>query len=263
MDFCSLASGSRGNLIYIGTPNTKLLIDIGVSCKSAEQRLRVIGVNPKDLNGILITHEHADHIGGLKLFANKYDIPVYAHNLAWGEINKRAGSFKTERDFFDTDFFINDITVSPFKVQHDSAYCVGFSLYSEQKKISVVTDLGVITKEIIEKIAHSDIVMIEANHDENMLINNPNYSLALKQRILSSKGHLSNKTSAQAIIELASTNVRQFVLAHLSEHNNTPALSYSCVAEALKSHGIIEGKDVFVDVASQHKVGTLFSVKNA
>ncbi|MCK9574455.1 MAG: MBL fold metallo-hydrolase [Clostridia bacterium] len=263
MDFCSLASGSRGNLIYVGTESTKLLIDVGITCKSTEDKLAQIGVSPTELTGILITHEHSDHINGLKVFANKYDIPVYAHNLIWNELHNKTGGFKTEHDFFNSDFYINDITISPFKVEHDSVYCVGFSLYNQQKKISVVTDLGIITKDILQKISQSDIIFLEANHDINMLINNPNYSAQLKRRILSSQGHLSNKTSAQAIVELANTNVRQFVLAHLSEQNNTPEISYNCVANALRANGIEEGKDVFVDVATQHKVGAFFVVKNS
>ena len=164
-------------------------------------------------------------------------------------------------DFFEDDFKINDLAISSFEVSHDVTHCVGFNLYNEGKKISIATDLGHTNSNIIDKLKNSTLVILEANHDVEALKANTKYPIYLKNRILSNRGHLSNLSASEVIAELVNYNVQQIVLAHLSEENNTPQMAYNTVKEFLARYEIIEGKNIFIDVAHQHKIGKIFNLK--
>lgn len=258
----SLASGSKGNCIYVESRKSKILVDIGLTMATVCAKLDEIGVSPKDITAIFITHEHVDHCLGVGAFMRKFGTKVYMHTTGYPYIMKKLGKIQPEKvvTFANSDFFVEDVTVSPIVVPHDSHFCVGYSFIADNKKVSVATDLGCINHNILSHLEGSDILFLESNHDEKMLMNNPNYSASLKTRILSSHGHLSNKSCGQALATLVPTGVKQVILSHLSEENNTPMLAYSTVKKVLASYGIEEGVHVFVDVATQNKIGTMFEI---
>ena len=248
----NLSSGSDGNLTYLESKGAKILIDAGLSCREIETRLSLLGVLGSQIDAILITHEHSDHVRGVDIFASKFKTKVYAHLDNWGALEKKLQRVSNSQKFQFTSapFQINDLTITSFKVPHDSACCVGFSIQNENKKISICTDLGKISDQILSNLYGSQLVYLEANHDIEMLKNNINYSASLKQRILSSRGHLSNIASAQAIEKLFKNGTKRVVLSHLSKENNTPALALETVKVILEAKGVVLGEDFFVDVAS-------------
>jgi phosphoribosyl 1,2-cyclic phosphodiesterase len=234
---------------------------MGVACQVSEEALERIGVKPEKIDAILITHEHADHIKGVEAFANKYNIEVYAHTLAWKALSPKLSRAKVKRSisFELEDFFIKDVTVSPFKLSHDSIFCIGYSFYCAGCKISMATDLGAISADALDKLKNSDIVLLESNHCVNML-KSGNYPQRLKYRILSSKGHLSNDSASKICVELALSGVKQIILGHLSEENNTPALAYKTTIERLAENGFKANKDIFVEVALQDEISPMFEI---
>lgn len=258
----SVASGSKGNCIYVESQLSAVLIDNGLSLKSLEAKFKELNINPNKIDAILLTHEHTDHLYGVKAFLNKYKkvkvyIPSFAQNFCLPSLivlpQKQVEWYSV------SDFFIKDITVSSFILPHDSHFCVGYSLLVGDKKISVATDLGKMSNQILGNLSRSDILFIESNHDEQLLKSNVKYTARLKKRILSSQGHLSNRSCGEALVYLVKTGVKQVVLSHLSEENNTPLLAYTTVKNVLKENGIIEGDNVCVDVAFQNQVGTVFN----
>lgn len=262
MKIVNLGSGSKGNCTLISGAGTVVLIDAGLSLVEIETKLDILGVSPSYINGILITHEHSDHIKSIGKFSKKYHVPVYAHLDEWPILeNKISGMTPNLKfGFTEQNFRIGGLTISPFKLSHDANMCVGYSVITNGAKFSIATDLGTYTKDIIEKLKGSQLVMIEANHDENLLLNNPNYPLILKKRILSNKGHLSNIQSAEVIAQLVG-GTNQIILSHLSEENNSPALAYNTIKSILAEKGIEEGKHIFIDVAYQHQMSNIFEIK--
>ena len=252
MRVCNLSSGSDGNLTYIETLNAKILLDAGLSASEITKRLALLRVTPEEIDAILVTHEHTDHIKGLNVFASKYHTKVYIHNKGlWALKSKLKKQDKIQfMPFDDLDFYIKDLLISNFPLSHDSAYCSGFCFHENTKKVSILTDLGYIDEAILTRIQGSVLVYIEANHDIDMLNNNPSYPLALKHRILGKHGHLSNVACAQAVEFLAKSGTKQIMLAHLSRENNTPELAYGTVCAYLKEHGIEEGKNIKVATTS-------------
>lgn len=260
MKVCCLASGSKGNLTYVETDNLKILIDCGLTIKETEKRLNQIEVRPEDVNLILITHEHIDHIRGLAKFIEKYHPRVYVPDRCSAGICS-----KIKFDYFYQELDTNNLNVKnniicPIQLNHDASNCYGYSIACDSGKVSIVTDTGDLKYEAMKVMKDSDIVIIESNHNEVLLMNNPNYPIALKRRILSKKGHLSNRQCAECIEILHKLGCRQFVLAHLSEENNTPKLAYMDVVETLMAQGLIEGKDYFIDIALQDTIGTQYSI---
>ena len=233
MRMCPLASGSSGNCIYIGSSNTHLLVDIGVSGKKAEAGLNSIGLTGKDINGILITHEHSDHIQGLGVFSRKYGIPMYA---TWATIEaigtvKSLGNidstlFKIVRP--DEVFQVGDITVNPMRISHDAADPVAYRFRKGDKNLAVCTDLGCYTDYTSKCLSGMDVLLLEANHDIRML-ENGSYPYPLKMRILGEKGHLSNEASGKLLSSVLHDNVRKIYLGHLSLENNYPDLAFESV----------------------------------
>ncbi len=260
MRVINLASGSEGNITYIESGNTKVLMDDGLSCSETVRRLNLIGVTPNEIDAIVISHEHSDHIKGVDVFASKYNTPVYAHDGVWfGLDNKLKKVSSVNRRSFEEGFSIKELDIDPVEVPHD-VKCYGFSFNGEGKKISILTDLGHINDRILNAIKGSGLVYLEANYDRKMLMSGTRYPLTLKMRIDGPNGHLSNETSSEAVEFLTKTGTRQIVLSHLSKENNTPNLAYTSICENLNKHGIIEGKDIRIDVATP-SIGAMFRLK--
>lgn len=262
MKAVNIASGSKGNCTLIQTSLTTILIDDGLSVKSLEEKLKQLDINPNSIDAILLTHEHSDHIYGVKSFLKKYKqakiyIPSFAQNYYISSIMTLP--VNQVEWYTSSDFYIKDVTISSFILPHDSNFCVGYSLYFGNKKISIATDLGFVSPETLNNLAGSDILFLESNHDEELLKRNVKYTAQLKKRILSNHGHLSNVACANALASLVKTGVKQVILCHLSEENNTPELAYNTIKTLLKRQGIIEGDNVCVDVAFQNQVGTIFN----
>ena len=262
MKIVNLGSGSKGNATLVASETTKILIDAGLPISEIETKLIYLGVSPQNINGILVTHEHGDHIKSVGMFSKKYGTPVFAHANEWESLNLKTKGIAEEnkQSFLDDDFYIGDLTISSFKLSHDATMCVGYSVFCDGAKFSIATDLGVCPASVVEKLKGSNVVLLEANHDERLLANNENYPYILKRRILSSKGHLSNRASADVISQLVG-GTSQIILGHLSEENNSPSLAYNSIKAFLAEKGIIEGENIFIDVASQHKIGNVFEIK--
>lgn len=262
MKAVSIASGSKGNCTYIESEHASVIIDNGLSLSMLEDRLKTAGIDPNRIDAILLTHEHRDHLYGVKPFLKKYKnakvyIPSFVQNYCISGIMALPQS---QIEWYESsDFFIKDITISAFILPHDSCYCVGYSLFIKERKITIATDLGIISAQTLGHLAGSDILYLESNHDEELLKKNVKYSALLKKRILSSEGHLSNMSCGEALVKLVPTGVKQVILSHLSEENNTPSLAYNTVKKILERHGIIEGQNICVDVAFQHQIGTIFN----
>ena len=261
MKIVNLGSGSKGNCTLVKTDETNILIDAGLPITEIETKLLYLGVEPGDIDGILITHEHSDHIKSVERLSKKYHIPVFAHCLEWCCLEQKMSILpQLQKMFDDQDFYVGDFTISSFKLSHDANLCVGYSVFNNGGKFSIATDLGFCPKEVVEKLKGSNVVLLEANHDEKLLLNNEKYPLILKRRILSNKGHLSNTASAEVISQLVG-GTAQIILGHLSEENNAPSLAYSTIKAYLAERGIIEGKHIFIDVASQHEISNVFEIK--
>ncbi len=262
MKAVNIASGSKGNCTLIQSNLATILIDDGLSVKNLEEKLKQININPNSIDAILLTHEHSDHIYGVKSFLKKYKnakvyIPSFAQNYYISSIMTLP--IQQVEWYTNSDFFIKDVTISSFILPHDSHFCVGYSLYVGNNKITVATDLGFTSADTLKNLAGSDILFLESNHDVELLKRNVKYTAQLKKRILSNNGHLSNVACAEALISLVKTGVKQAILCHLSEENNTPELAYNTVKTLLQRQGIIEGEHICVDVAFQNQVGTLFN----
>ncbi|RBP44011.1 MBL fold metallo-hydrolase [Garciella nitratireducens] len=262
MKICSIASGSSGNCIYVEELKTKVLIDIGISGKKVTDSLSKIGVDGKEIDGILVTHDHEDHIKGVGILSRKYDIPIYANQGTWEVMKDRIGKISSKNiKYFDsrTSFTIKDVYIESFSTSHDAKDPVGFSIYGENKKMSIATDLGYINKEIFEKLYGADMLLLEANHDVEMLKAGP-YPYYLKRRILGEEGHLSNESAGKALIHLVEKGLKRVLLAHLSQKNNFPELAYQTVYNILTEHKIKVGKDIKMDVAHRESMSEVYSL---
>ena len=233
MRLCSIASGSSGNCIYVGSEATHLLVDVGISGKRTESGLHELGLTGRDIDGILITHEHSDHISGLGVLARKYEIPIYAtagtieamrYDKSLG--NLEEGLFREVQE--DKKLTIKDLTVNPMHNSHDAAQPVGYRISYGNKKVAVCTDLGVYNDYTVECLKGMDALLLEANHDVNMLQVGP-YPYYLKQRILGDRGHLSNENSGRLLCRILHDNLKTVLLGHLSKENNLPELAYESV----------------------------------
>jgi phosphoribosyl 1,2-cyclic phosphodiesterase len=264
MKICSIASSSSGNCIYIGTADTHILIDSGISGKRLKAGLEMIDIDPSQIDGILITHEHTDHIKGLGVAARKYSIPVYATELTWNKIITSGLTGVIDRGLFrkitpDIDFMINELVIHPFSTSHDAVQPVCFTFTKDKKKISVATDLGCYDSYITEKLKDSNILFIEANHDIEML-KNGSYPYYLKKRILSDKGHLSNEMSGRLVCELLHENLQYIVLGHLSKENNHPDKARESVRAELTAPDTICVSDIQLIVSEREDVTGLIEI---
>lgn len=246
--FSPLFSSSSGNALYVSAGDVQLLVDAGGTGAQMEAALRRLEADPSKLAGILITHEHSDHIKSAGTLSRKYDIPIYANPGTWRAMDGKVGSIaEKNRKLFNQSFYIRDLLVEPFSVPHDAADPVCYALSSGGVKMACVTDLGHATKRLLAKLAGANVVLLEANHDEHML-KNGSYPQYLKQRILGTRGHLSNLMAAKAAFELVTMGVKGIMLAHLSEQNNTPEAAYAEVSAYLQKNGIEVGRHVALNV---------------
>ena len=262
MEFCSLYSGSSGNCLYVGSEKTKILVDAGLSGKRIEAALSEKNINPNEIKGIVVTHEHSDHTKGLGVLSRRYNIPIFANTKTWRAMHSSLGKIADENiKVFGSykAFEIGDIVVNPFEVPHDAAEPCGYSFIKDKKKVTIATDIGYVTDEIKNNIKDSDIVLIESNHDVDMLKVGP-YPYELKRRVLSNVGHLSNENAGKAIIDVLSSKIKNILLGHLSDTNNYPFLAHETVISVLKMEGISPGKDFTLDVATREKPTKIYSV---
>ena len=234
--FINLYSGSSGNCSFIESDNSKILIDCGASCKKTEEALNLYNTSLSDIDAILITHEHSDHIKGLATTSKKFNIPIYANKKTMDNIkldlsNSELVNFKTNQDFD-----INDLKIHSFSIPHDAADPCGFSVYNKDKKISIATDIGHMTTNIIKNLEGSDFLLLEANYSPELL-RYSRYPYLLKQRIVGPNGHLSNDESGNTISSLLKSDVKNIMLGHLSKENNFPELAYQTVMESLINKG--------------------------
>jgi phosphoribosyl 1,2-cyclic phosphodiesterase len=246
MRFSVLSSGSKANSTFIDTGNARILIDCGLSAKQLEIRLNQLGVNPASIDAILVTHEHSDHIHGVPTLSKRYKIPVFANFQTLKQIPK---SFHFEQFQNGVDFWVGATRITPFSITHDAVDPVGFSLFSEGLKFSQATDLGRVTLLVTEHLKDSNFIVLESNHDQEML-RNCEYPWELKSRISSSYGHLSNDDSTALLKEIAHSDLRHVVLGHLSEHSNTPSL-------ALQTHLTNFDSETLKDLPFQLQCGSV------
>ena len=234
MEFTTIASGSSGNCIYIKGGNTTLLIDVGCAMKHVCASLHELGSSIEDIDAILVTHEHSDHINRVAQLSKKYHIPVYASELTWESLPFYDDYFRWERHIFDYGMEIGDIGLDFFRLSHDAVQPVGLLLEHNGHQVGIATDTGMVTPSMYRKLSNVDGLVFEANHDTAML-QHGTYPLFLKQRVSSDKGHLSNAQAAEAVAKLAGPKTKHIILAHLSEKNNMPQLALQEVSNAFTS----------------------------
>ncbi len=265
LKFCSIASGSSGNCYVVASEDTRLLLDAGISGKRITAGLESIEIDPNGIDGILVTHEHIDHVKGVGILSRKYNLPIYANEKTWRSMRDSLGKLDENNiKYFATGerFAINDIEVKSYPIPHDAIDPVGFSFYKKDKQLSVATDLGYMTQDIYQEIMHADLLVLEANHDIEML-KMGRYPWPLKQRILSENGHLSNVATGEVLCNMMKEHKkeRQIILAHLSNENNFPEMAFQTVKNALEEDNIMVGKDIFVETAHRSEVGMVYSIR--
>ena len=245
-----LFSGSSGNSYYIGTKESGILIDAGRSAKQMREMLVTCGIDPLAVQGIFVTHEHSDHVNGLRVFASKFNVPVFGTNgtlEALEAMNISNGSFDIHT--MESDLQLADMTINAFRTSHDCAESCGFRVKTADGKTLVfATDLGFVSEEVKENLLGADFAVIESNHDIRML-ETGGYPYPLKRRILSNVGHLSNGVCAELLPELYKSGTKRMLLAHLSSENNTPDLAYQTSLCALSMSGLVKDVDFTLAVA--------------
>ncbi len=264
LTFCSLFSGSSGNATYIAGGKTGILVDAGLSGRQITDALNRIGVLPETLSGIIITHEHSDHVKGAGILSRKYHLPLYANERTWEAMARQVGPVPvSERRVFETDsdFYIGDLAVHAFRIPHDAADPVGFRIFAGGRSAATATDMGCIRKSVMNALSGTDLVLLESNHDPAMLRENPHYSAALKRRILGDHGHLCNEACSQGILTLYESGVRRLVLGHLSAENNTPQLAMETALNAVTRAGLHPDEDIFLDLGWRDRPGKLYQIE--
>lgn len=252
--FLSLVSGSSGNCSLISDGKTTLLVDCGLSCKKLEEALKKASVDPNDISAMLITHEHSDHIKGAGIVSRKYNLPVFATLKTHEYMNLgkvESGNIKYITP--DLDFEIGTIGVRPFSIPHDAIDPVGYNFFFGEKKLSIATDIGKMTDNVFDHLKGSLAVLLESNHDVDML-KNGRYPAILKRRILSDIGHLSNIDAAKTVYSLVNSGTTHFMLGHLSNENNTPTAAYMETKNYLEQKDVVLDKDATLSVAARFEV---------
>lgn len=265
MRLCSIASGSSGNCIYVGSEKTHLLVDTGISKKRIEEGLCELEVKGEEIDGIFITHEHIDHIQGLGVFCRKYEVPIYASRgtiagiSACKSIGKLPEGLLKEIDT-DTPFTIGDLSVKPFSISHDANEPTGFRIEQGERAVAVATDLGTYDDYIVENLKGLNAVLLEANHDVHMVEVGP-YPYPLKQRVLGERGHLSNELSGRLLCDILHDNLNCILLGHLSKENNYAELAYETVKlEVTLGNTPYKGDDLPIMVADRDKMSKIFQI---
>lgn len=265
MRLCSIASGSSGNCIYIGSDTTHILIDTGISKKKIEEGLDALGVKGEELKGIFITHEHSDHIQGLGVFSRKYKVPIYATPGTLKGIKACKSLGKIEEGLYhevhtDEPLTVGDLKVCPFVISHDANEPSGYRVEHEGKAVAVATDLGKYDEYIVENLKNLDGVLLEANHDVHMLEVGP-YPYPLKRRVLGDRGHLSNELSGRLLCDILHKNLKFVMLGHLSKENNYADLAYETVKlEVSLGDNPFQGEDLNLTVAVRDCISDIMIV---
>ena len=236
-NFCSLYSGSSGNSLFVESENTKLLVDAGVSSKKIETALTNLEIDPSSINGILITHEHSDHVQGLGTFAKKFNLPVYVNQKTLDAMPNQKDKISEKNIKIiknEEKFEIGDLKIKPISIPHDAANPCGFNIIHDNKKISIATDIGHMTNGIIKNLEDSIFIMLEANYDPEIL-KFSKYPYILKSRIAGPTGHLPNEMAGKTITHLLNSGLQQAILGHLSKESNFPELAYKTVIDEVIS----------------------------
>lgn len=265
MRLCSIASGSSGNCIYVGSDHTHLLVDTGISKKKIDAGLKELEIKGEELDGILITHEHSDHIQGLGVFSRKYEVPIYATPGTIEGIENYAPLGKMPEGLLhpihtDESFMLGDIMIDPFRISHDAREPSGYRMNCGGKAVAVATDLGIYDDYTVEKLKDLDAVLLEANHDIHML-EVGSYPYYLKRRVMGDKGHLSNELSGRLLCDILHDNLKHILLGHLSKENNYAKLAYETVKlEVTLSDNIYKGEDLDMAVARRDMISEIITV---
>lgn len=262
LQFCSFASGSSGNCYLIKNQHSALLIDAGISGKKIFQGLEETGTPPEAVSAILVTHEHIDHVKSLPVVTKKLpNIYAWANRNTWEQIERPVA--EDRKRFFTTgeDFVIDDFRIRPFPIPHDAAEPVGFSIYYDDRQISIVTDVGYITEAIFTEIIDADLLLLEANHEKEILLMG-RYPYHLKRRILGDHGHLSNVSAGECLCRLVEEKHkrRQVLLGHLSRENNDPSVAMLTVTNTLQEQDIFPGDDLSVEIMLRDSCSCIYEV---
>lgn len=265
MELCSIASGSSGNCIYVGSGNSGVLVDAGISKKRVEAGLHSIDRSVEELDGILVTHEHSDHIQGLGVLSRRYGLPIYATAGTLAAISQARQLGSMPEGLFhevraDEEFYVGDMKILPFTISHDAAEPVGYRLESQGKSVGIATDLGLYDGYTVEHLKNANALLLEANHDVNML-QAGRYPYYLKRRILGDRGHLSNENAGRLLCQLLHDHLEAVFLGHLSKENNYEKLAYEAVcAEVACGRTPYQPRDFYIQVAKREQVSELVTV---
>lgn len=261
LNFCSLYSGSSGNSLLVETENTKLLVDAGVSSRKIENALNDINIDPSSIDAILITHEHSDHVQGLGTFSKKFDLPVFVNQETLDAMPKQRDKIADKninkfniRDTFD----IGDLKIHPFSIPHDAANPCGFNIFKDNKKLSIATDIGNMTLDVLKCLEESEFILLESNYDLEVLKHSP-YPYNLKRRIAGPHGHLSNELAGKTISHLLKSGLKNAMLGHLSKESNFPELAYQTVVDELLANNC-NTDSINLSVASRELPGRLIKL---
>lgn len=250
-EIAALASGSKGNAVLVHAEKKYILIDMGISCRELTKKLDSLGLTPDKLDAVLITHEHIDHIKGLQTFMKKYTVPVYTSFHTWQGIYRQLPKLERSASLeMPSELLVGNLSVKAFAIPHDANDPHGYIIESEKAKFAYVTDTGFVTDSVREAAEGCETLVLEANHDIEMLKQGP-YPYHLKQRILSTLGHLANATTAELLTELELPPER-VILAHLSEQNNTPSKAYNTVCRQLEKYE--KTRNIKIYIASQKNI---------
>ena len=261
LKFCSLYGGSSGNCLFVATKNTKVLIDCGTSCKKIWEGLASIDSSIEDIDAILVTHEHSDHVQSLGMISKKFDIPVYSNIETWNAMEKQKEKISEHNiKYFknDEDFLLKDLNIHPFSTPHDAANPCGFNIHNGKKKLSIATDLGHMNNNIFKNLENSSFILLESNYEPEVL-KASNYPFYLKRRIAGPNGHLSNEDAGKTISKLMKKNLKHVLLGHLSKENNFPELAYKSVVDEL-IHNNSDINEITLNVASRTEVGKVINI---
>ena len=264
MRIASLSSGSCGNCIYIGSDDHHILIDAGISKKKIEEGLARLELSPSDLDAVLITHEHGDHVNGLGVLSRKYGLPLYATEGTIDQIGTMKALGKIPNGLFhviraEEDFRLGDLEIQPFTVAHDAAEPVAYRINSGRRSAAVVTDLGEYDESIIAKLQQLDALLLEANHDVRMLQAGP-YPYRLKRRVMGNRGHLSNEDAGRLLCELIHPGLQGVLLGHLSKQNNYEELAREAVRMEVALGGGCRGEDLPVGIAPRGALSEIMNI---
>lgn len=262
--FRSFASGSSGNCYYLGTPQWGVLIDAGISARTIQKNLREMGLDYANIMGVLITHDHADHIRAVGTLGERVHLPIYSTRTIHDGIDRNYGvreKLRTSQRYFEKGIAweLKDMTINTFGISHDSSECIGYVIDFHGQRFMIATDCGQSNATMEMYLSTANHVVIEANHDEQLLLNGP-YPTYLKQRILSNKGHQSNVTCGELLSKNWHIGMRNVFLCHLSHENNDPTVALNTIKDILLDSGIMPGEDVFITPLERQKPSDVYTL---